>query len=106
MVIIGTLELYLFIHLELYLRLDMLGMRVLQILRLCLTSLGTAEGVYVWKVALIAGQELSTWSNQFWCEGELLAVEDEHVACFMYVMIALSALGQGLGCKVDDPEHF
>ena len=84
----------------------MLGMRVLLILRLCLTSLGTAEGVYVWKMALIAGQELSTWSNQFWCEGELLAVEDEHVACFVYVIIALSALGQGLGSKVDDPEHF
>ena len=69
-------------------------------------SLRTAEVVSVWKVALIAGEKIGTRWYHFWREGELLAVENEHVARFMYVMIALSTLGKGLGCIVDDPEHF
>lgn len=56
-------------------------------------SLGAVEVVCVWKVALIAGQKIGTRWYQFWREGELLAVENECVARFMYVMIALSTLG-------------
>ena len=56
-------------------------------------SLGAVEVVCIWKVALIAGQKIGTRWYQFWREGELLAVENECVARFMYVMIALSTLG-------------
>lgn len=56
-------------------------------------SLRTVEVVSVWKVALIAGQKIGTRLYQFWREGELLAVENEHAARVMYVMIALSTLG-------------
>ena len=56
-------------------------------------SLRTVEVVSVWKVALIAGEKIGTRWYHFWREGELLAVENEHVARVMYVMIALSTLG-------------
>ena len=45
--------------------------------------LGAVEGVSVQEVALVAGQKLGTHWHQFWCEGELLAVEDEEVSVFI-----------------------
>ena len=71
----------------------MLGRPWLLILVWRRMSLGTVEVVCVWKVALIAGEKIGTLRDHFWREGELLAVENEHVARFMYVMIALSTLG-------------
>ena len=59
--------------------------------------LGAVEGVSVREVALVAGQKLGTHWHQFWCEGELLAVEDEHFARLMDVVLTLSALGKGCG---------
>lgn len=56
-------------------------------------SLRTVEVVSVWKVALIAGEKIGTRWYHLWREGELLAVENEHAARVMYVMIALSTLG-------------
>ena len=54
----------------------------------------------------MARHKLGTRWHHFWREGELLAVENEHGALLVDVMVVLPALFLDRGPEVDDLENF
>ena len=46
----------------------------------------------VWEFSSCAGKDISACTDEVWCEGELLAVEDKEISIFILCFLGTSAL--------------
>ena len=68
-----------------------------------INTVATAKTKGVMELSLGAGEESSALGHHLWGEGELLAVENEHVAVLDEIFLAISALAKG---QVDQTQHI
>ena len=53
---------------------------------------GAWEGISVVELSVSAVKDGGTWSNHLWCEGKLLAVENQSILAVVDEVLALLAL--------------
>ena len=66
-------------------------------------TVAAAKTKGVMELSLGAGEESSALGHHFWGKGELLAVENEHVAVLDEIFLAIAALAKG---QVDQTQHI
>ena len=81
---------------------ELLGFWLFWLVLWCSVVLRISKAIRIMEMFLSAADDVSALLVQFWCESELLTVENEHIFLLDHIVLALSAF---LSCCLRQTAH-